>query len=640
MKKQLLRLPRWRLILAALLLLLIVALGWKTVRLVESALRAQRNASALMAAARELQRDPTNQAALAALAPAIEKTRGSLEVLQGELRPLQPLLVATRPLPSQVSWLADVPDALSVAVDFSQVGASLAGPLSEVALNAKSEPGKNHLQDFIAQVAAVSDRLPDLTRTLDSAEAPLQRVQGRTLGGPLRSMGPIFDRAAQMLPAARSGLQMLAAFGPAVGMEGPKSYLILGQNNAEIRATGGFIGSMGIVTLDHGKVTQLEYGSSYDPDLGVSVPLPPAPLIKYMDLGGWYLRDANWWPDFPASAAQVEEAWRRAGKGPIDGVIALDTTAIEALLKSVGPVDVPGYGPVSADNFEQRAAEELYSKSALASASSFREAKDSFLGAAGHAIIARLFALPPADVVPVAQQLASLLDKKHLLLAFKDQRLIQPIHANGWDGAILDTPGDYLYVVDTTVSYGDTYRLIKSSATLKIQVGEDGSQRHELVLDYNNVFPNGLPSWMPPTMLGGAEFDPSTGAMVNTPGFWGNWLRIYLPSDAQVSSVDGLSDAEPARKEFGRVVVAGYLPVGPGEHRSVTISYVTTGGKGPVGEDYRLFVQKQPGLDSRPLNVEVTWPNGTRARYEGSPDRDQWIDVKAGDTSNGNETSK
>ena len=363
-------------------------------------------------------------------------------------------------------------------------------------------------------------------------------------------------------------------------------------------------------------------------------------MIRYMDLGGWYLRDANWWPDFPASAAQVEQAWLRAGKGPIDGVIALDTTAIEALLRAVGPVDVPGYGPVSADDFEQKAAEELYSRSALASASSFHKAKDSFLGAAGHAIIGRLLSLSPADVVPVAQQLASLLDKKHLLLAFKDQRLIQPIHANGWDGAILDTPGDYLYVVDTTVSYGDTYRLIRSSATLKIRVGKDGSQQHELVLDYNNVFPNGLPPWMPPTMLGGAEFDPSTGAMVNTPGFWGNWLRIYLPSDVRVTSVDGLSDAEPPEKEFGRTVVAGYLPVGPGDHRSVRLSYVTTAGKGSTGKDYQLFVQKQPGLESRPLDVLVTWPNGTTARYKGNPDRDQWIEPKADDSSNGNITSR
>ncbi len=95
--------------------------------------------------------------------------------------------------------------------------------------------------------------------------------------------------------------------------------------------------------------------------------------------------------------------------------------------------------------------------------------------------------------------------------------------------------------------------------------------------------------------------------------------------------MDGLSDATSPGKEFGKTVVVGYLPVGPGEHRSVKLSYVTTTGKGPIGEDYQLFVQKQAGLDGRPLDVLVTWPNGTTSGYKGNPDRDQWIEPKSGD---------
>lgn len=620
-----------RLAVVALLLGILILPTWKAFRLFDATQQLQREGRETVALMRDLQREPGDTPSLVALGPALERTSVALSKVQAEARPLESLLRATRPLPSQVGWLADLPDLLAVGVPLLQAGSRVALPFSDAALKAEGAPSQEQLRLYLEATATLGPQLSELEEQLNAVEAALRPLRDHPLGGPLQPLGPLLDQSAEMLPAARLGLELLGAAPPALGMDGPRSYLLLGQNSAEIRATGGFIGSAGAVTLEKGAVVRLEYGSSYSVDQGATPLDPPQPLARYLGLGGWYLRDANWWPDFPASAAQLEQSWLRAGRGPIDGVIALDTAAVKALLAMVGPVQLPGYGVVSADNFERGAAEQLYSRSALTSATTFHGAKNAFFGATGQALVGRLLALSPRELLPLGEGLLKLLQEKHLLLAFKDQRLIRVARANGWDGAIPPIGGDSLYVVDSTVSYGDSYPYVTSDATLRVTLEQDGSQYHELVLDYNNIYPQGVPSWMPPEMLGGATFDPATGKLTDIPGFWGNWLRIYLPPDARVVSIDGLVDPAPQQLEFRRAVIAGYLPMHPGEGRTVRLRYVTRGDPGESGRNYRLLLQKQPGTEGRATSVEVNWPDGETAVYRGCPRVDLDLTLRGGD---------
>ncbi|MBI4491556.1 MAG: DUF4012 domain-containing protein [Chloroflexi bacterium] len=609
----------------ALALALVVMLGWKGLRVAEAAGRAQQDAGVALAALNAVQEHPMDAAGLAAAAPAFEAAARSLGALQAELQPIEPLLGLTRVLPSQASWLANVPDALAVAVSMTHVGATLAGPLA-VAL--ADGVGQGQLARSLQAVDRLAPALPDLADELDRVEPALARLRGRPLGGPLRQLGPAVERAAALWPVARQGLEALSVVGPALGMDGPRSYLLLGQNSGEIRASGGFIGSVGVLTVDQGAVVRFEYGSGYDVDPGVAVPPAPAPLARYLGLGGWYLRDANWWPDFPTTAAQVEQAWQRAGHGPVDGVIAFDTTVVEALLRAVGPLAVPGYGTVEADNFERLAVEQLYSPGAVASASSYHAAKATFLAPVGRALLARLLEVSPSELLPLGKALVQLLDAKHLQLAFKDQRLLRVVHARGWAGAMPAVDGDSLYVVDTTVSYGDTYSFVQSEVRLQMRVREDERVAHDLALRYANVYPRGLPVWMPPLVVSGGTFDLATGKLLETPGFWGDWLRVYLPPDAREVAVDGLADQSPPRQEFGRTLVEGYLPLSPGQQRTVRLRYVTSLGAVGAVDAYRLFLQKQAGVECRATSVVLLWPRSPAASYQGCPSHDGWIELR------------
>jgi len=611
---------------AIALLLLLVPL-WKGVELAESALRAKRDADTALAVARQLQERPTDAATLAAAPPALRAMTQSFGALHARLEPLQPLLDLTRGLPPQASWPADVPDALVVAAALADAGATMVAPLA--AAPPAEQAGQGNVTRYLVAATTLAPAMPAVVSRVEAAEPALNRLHGRPLGGPLQPLGPIVDRLVEFMPEVRRAPELLQVLGPTVGLDRPRTYMLLGQNREEVRASGGFIGTAGSFTLDKGALTNFEYGSSYLVDEDVAPPPAPPPMVRHLGLGGWYLRDANWWPDFPATAAQVEQAWQRAGRPPVDGVIAIDNTVVESLLRALGPLDVPGFGTVNAENFEQLSVETLYDPADHLRPAGFHGVTAAFFGTFGRTFVARLLALSPAELAPVAKGLVELLDSKHIQLAFKDPELAALASARAWDGAVPPLSADSLYVVDTTVSYGKTYRFVRTQGSLSVDLGEHGHTTHELTLEYRNVYPDGLLPWMPTEMVGGDTFDLASGQLVEAPGFWGNWLRVYLPPGARGVSVEGLTEQGPPQAEFGRTVVAGYLPLAPGQRRTVQVRYVTDGQAQESTATYRVFLQKQAGLDCRPLSLLVRWPHGASAQADACPRGDRWIELTA-----------
>ena len=113
-----------------------------------------------------------------------------------------------------------------------------------------------------------------------------------------------------------------------LGANGPRTYLILAQNNHELRGTGGFISTIGFVRLEGGRITELNLVDSYAVDnFEQPHPQPPPALSERMGAQLLLLRDSNWSPDFPTTA-QVARALYEQDKGlATDGAIALDLEA-------------------------------------------------------------------------------------------------------------------------------------------------------------------------------------------------------------------------------------------------------------------------------------------------------------------------
>lgn len=134
-----------------------------------------------------------------------------------------------------------------------------------------------------------------------------------------------------------------------------RSYLILLQNNMELRPGGGFIGQYATLTMRDGEVIEwiVADANHLDRDIQSDI-IPPAPLAQYLQIAKLKFRDSNWDADFPTNAKSAQEFYN---KGPdqqiFDGIIAVNASLLEDVLKLVGPVVVPGYeknGAFTAEN--------------------------------------------------------------------------------------------------------------------------------------------------------------------------------------------------------------------------------------------------------------------------------------------------
>ncbi len=134
---------------------------------------------------------------------------------------------------------------------------------------------------------------------------------------------------------------------PMLGADGPRTYLVLFQNNAEVRATGGIPGAIAVLRTDRGKVSIVHQGTSAD--LGFH-PQPPVRLTSqevrlYERKLGMFAADINFTPDFPRTAEIARAMWRETQGEDVDGVLSADPVALSYLLQGTGPVRVPG-GPL------------------------------------------------------------------------------------------------------------------------------------------------------------------------------------------------------------------------------------------------------------------------------------------------------
>ncbi|MET7424812.1 DUF4012 domain-containing protein [Dactylosporangium sp. NPDC005555] len=184
--------------------------------------------------------------------------------------------------------------------------------------------------------------------SLDRAEAAARQAHTRVaridpdallpqLRAPVRTVQQQLDRAAALVSAGAALLRVLPAV---LGADQPRTWLVLFQNPAELRATGGMPGAWMVVRFAGGALSIVEQGNANmtRPFDAPVLPLDPQLKALYGDRIGRFAANVNLTPDFPTAAALAAEMHRRRGGRPVDGAIALDPVALSYLLRATGPV--------------------------------------------------------------------------------------------------------------------------------------------------------------------------------------------------------------------------------------------------------------------------------------------------------------
>ncbi|WBB52703.1 DUF4012 domain-containing protein [Verrucosispora sp. WMMD573] len=233
----------------------------------------------------------------------------------------------------------------------------------------------------------VADDLVAVHATVQRTRTDLAEISGDRLVGQVRhalaELRGEIDRLAAMTSAAERASRLLP---PLLGVDGPRRYLLVSQNSAELRATGGMFGAFAVIEANKGRVKMGAQGSSSN--LGrfeQPLKIPAEMRALWGELPGIYPADVNLSPHFPTAAALYREMYRRYSGERVDGVLAVDPVVLSYLLKATGPVRVPGGAALSAENAVRTLLSDTYQRMSP-------EEQDGFFAGAAATVFDTLFA--------------------------------------------------------------------------------------------------------------------------------------------------------------------------------------------------------------------------------------------------------
>lgn len=399
--------------------------------------------------------------------------------------------------------------------------------------------------------------------------------------------------------AMKEGRTALDIAPQALGIPSKKSYLLLFQNDKEIRPTGGFLTAFATITIDNGVVVPSTSDDIYRLDeklLNVCLtkicPLsPPAPIVKYLpeESGkprtAWSMRDSNISPDIPTSAKEFERMYQLLGEGlPFDGIIYIDTQVVEEIIKVTGPVDVLGTN-YSAE-IDQRCncpnvIFELESYAEIAA----RGEKDrkAILGVLMQQILTKVLGAETDKLPQLIETLARLANHKHVMFYMHDEKLQRALSSLNWIGEIKDYDGDFLHINDSNFAGGKSNLYVEQEVSQEINI-KGGKVAKKITIDYKN--PQQFNRW-----LNGINRD---------------YVRIYVPKGSKLISQKGSEDQVNTIEELNKTVFETFITVRPQNSRKLEMEYEIPY---KVNGEYKLLIQKQPGAKDFHYIVKV---NGSK----------------------------
>lgn len=252
------------------------------------------------------------------------------------------------------------------------------------------------------------------------------------------------------------------------GADRQRQYLVVFANNDELRPVGGFIGSIGLINVDKGQVENIDVNSVYDGDGQLKEFIaPPDPLLPITQR--WYLRDANWFVDYPTSAKKIADFFEKEGGPTVDGVIMMTPDVMKRLLTVTGPIAMDRYGvTVSADNFSvvtQGQVTYQYDK---------KENKPKqFLADLTPVLLNRLLSDNKSHLA-VVSALEQAVKQKELLLFFRDANAEDSLQTAGWAGALPEKAAGYLLVNNANIGGHKSDQFITQEIDYRLKVSEQG----------------------------------------------------------------------------------------------------------------------------------------------------------------------
>lgn len=450
------------------------------------------------------------------------------------------------------------------------------------------------IPDLLPKIDEISAKVKVVNSELSKIDP--QRYPETFRGQPLRSKiktGKDSVEAIAMMVV--NGKPVLENAPYLLGMETPRTYFILFQNDKEMRSTGGFLTAYAIMKVDKAKFEPVSSNDIYNLDAIYKPSIPaPEPIVKYIK--GPYilsknlrLRDMNWSPDFPTSMKLFTDSIAEAGVTDIDGIIAVDTQLLTNILGVIGPIGVPGFG-----NFSNDIDPECNCPQAVHELESFADVegpivwdpntgkivykpknadnRKSIIGPLMNSVMANALGQPKEKLPALFNAGFKSLIEKHVLFYLFDESSQMALKEFGLGGAIKEYDGDYLHINDSNLGGRKSNLYATQDVEQNIEVARDGTVTKTVTITHKN--PERHDGWLNSVLP--------------------TWVRVYVPKGSELIAAEGLEAKDNPYEDLGKTVFAGFFQLRPEGVSKLTFKY-----KLPfkVSKEYKLLIQKQPGTD-------------------------------------------
>lgn len=466
------------------------------------------------------------------------------------------------------------------------------------------------LDKISPQIDTIAGKLTLVRQEIDQVnpERYFETIASRQVKSRIVAVKEFVDLADQLLTEARPMVKQLPDL---LGVNGEKKYLVIFQNDKELRPTGGFITAYAIFRVEKGRIHLNSSDDIYKLDDTISSHVtPPDPISKYLNVYGWRIRDSNFSPDFPSSMQVFSDLYgKSSAKEKIDGIIAMDTHVLLKMMDVLGSISIYGTNFTTQKTPACDCPMVIYEleKYADEPKNYERGSRKDIIGVLLSSMMQKTLSSGRNIYGPLFQAALDEAKQKHMLFYLYNPDAQKGIQALGFGGAIKTFDGDYLHINDANLAGAKSNLYIVESVKQDVNV-IDGGANITLTLDYRY-----------PHEADNCSLERKIGLCLA--GIYRDYLRVYLPKRAEVGEVLGFENKSKTFEDLNHTVVDGFFTVVPQGLAKIQIKYQVPGDFRKRGE-YKSLIQKQPGTDGNHYVVTV---NGKKQEFNLTEDKELTI---------------
>jgi len=491
-------------------------------------------------------------------------------------------------------------DASAISIDAIKPYADVLGLKGQGSFTAGST--EDRIKTAVLTVGKITPQIDKIAEKLDLVKKEIDQVSpghypklifGNKIQTQLASVRDLTDGGATFVTQARPLVKVLPSL---LGESEKKKYLVIFQNDKELRPTGGFITAFAIFTIDKGIIKLEKSEDIYSLDDSIpNKPKAPAPILKYLPkVYSFNLRDSNISPDFLESMKTFKSMYNSSGQSvKVDGIIGIDTSVLVSTIKVLDDsVSAGGTTFTSKNDPHCDCPQAIYEleNSISRPVNYVKTDRKSLIGSLISAIMTKALSSSPKKYWgSLFQTFIAGTNQKHILFDLNNSDAQSGVEALNAAGQIRPFEGDYLHINEANFSGAKVNIFMQETVDNSYDI-KNGEITKTVTIHYKNPYPPSDCNLERGGLCLNAEYR--------------DWLRVYVPKGSTLVDSKGSQVKVTTSEDLGKTVFEGFMSVRPKGIATFTITYKLPF-KLSNGSPLPVLIQKQPGTNENTYNTII-----------------------------------